>query len=130
MPACKPKGRWSDSQSGHRPGRWGQGPVGGGQEATNPSMYLSHTDVSFPHSLPSPSLKINKLNKKDSFFYCLGQISKAVQQLPNSSQKQKAFHRKKRNHNCNQYTKVMLVINQTQISEYQDGGLTENISTQ
>ena len=63
-PACEPKDRWFDSQSGHRPGLQARLPVGGAWEAT--------THWSFSSSLsPSPlspsfplSLKINKIFKK------------------------------------------------------------------
>ena len=34
VPACKTKGRWFDSQSGHMPGLEARSPVGGTQEAT------------------------------------------------------------------------------------------------
>ena len=51
--ACKPKGRWFNSQSGHMPGLQARSPVGGAWEAA--------TQWCFPFYLPPfPSLKINK----------------------------------------------------------------------
>ena len=47
-PACRLKGHWSCSWSGHTPGVWARSPVRGLQEATDPCF--------------SPSLKINKQN--------------------------------------------------------------------
>ena len=44
-PACEPKGRQFDSQSGHVPGLWSRSPIGGIREATTLLMFLS---------LPSP----------------------------------------------------------------------------
>ena len=45
-PACEPKGRWFDSQSGHMPELWARSAVRGGWEATtywyfSPSLALS-----------------------------------------------------------------------------------------
>ena len=54
VPACKPKGRWFDSQSGHMPGLWARSPVGGAREET------THWCFSPLILLPLPSLKINK----------------------------------------------------------------------
>ena len=60
-PACEPKGRWFNSQSGHMPGLRARSPVGGTWEAT--------THQCFSPSLSPPiCLKINKIlfhkNKK------------------------------------------------------------------
>ena len=49
VPACKPKGRQFDSQSGHMPGLRATSPVGGTREAT--------TDISLPFFHPSPLSK-------------------------------------------------------------------------
>ena len=54
VPACKSKGCWFDSQSGHMPGLQARSPVGGAQEATT-DWCISP----FPPSLPF-SLKITK----------------------------------------------------------------------
>ena len=59
VPACKPRGRWIDPQSGHMPGLWARSPVGG-VRANHTLMFLS---LSF--SLPSSLFK-NKYIK--SFF--------------------------------------------------------------
>ena len=56
--ACKPKGRWIDSQSGHRPGLQAWSPVGVWER--QPLI-----NVSLPFFLPPfSSLKINKWNLK------------------------------------------------------------------
>ena len=54
--ACKARGCWFDSQSGHMPGLRPKSPVGGTREATTPCFSPSF-------SLPSP-LKMNKQNLK------------------------------------------------------------------
>ena len=54
VPACKPKDRWFNSQSGYLPGLQARSPVGGHEKQP-------HIDVSLPlFLLPFPSLKINK----------------------------------------------------------------------
>ena len=59
-PACEPKGRQFDSQSGHMPGLLARSPVAGCVRG-NPWMNLPHIAVSHPLSLPPfPSLKVNK----------------------------------------------------------------------
>ena len=50
--ACEPKGRWFDSQSGHKPGLWARSPFGDMQEATNGC--ISRTLMFLSLSLPSP----------------------------------------------------------------------------
>ena len=54
VPACKPKGHWFDSQSGHMPRLWARSLVGGTWEATAHWCFSPS-----PLSLPL-SLKINK----------------------------------------------------------------------
>ena len=58
VPACEPKGGWFDSQSGHMPGLQARSLVGGRLRG-NPSMYLSHIDV----SPPPPSLPVSLKTK-------------------------------------------------------------------
>ena len=50
VPACKPKGPWFDSQSGHMPGLWAPSPVGDMQEISTYLLFLS-LSVSFPSPL-------------------------------------------------------------------------------
>ena len=54
--ACKPKGCWCDSQSGHMPGLQARSPVEGAWEATTHWCFSSSLFPSFPLSL-----KINKM---------------------------------------------------------------------
>ena len=53
--ACKPKGHWFDSQSGHMPGLQARSPVGGTQEATTHWCFSPSLSPFLPLSL-----KINK----------------------------------------------------------------------
>ena len=53
VPACKPKGHWFDSHSGHMPGLWVRCPVGGHVRGNHALMFL------FLSPSLSPSLKIN-----------------------------------------------------------------------
>ena len=62
--ACKPKGLWFDSQSGHMPELQTGCPVGGAQKTT------THWGFSRALSPPFPlSLKINKFNFFLSFYF-------------------------------------------------------------
>ena len=51
--ACKPKGRWFNSQAGHMPGLWARSPMGGAHERQ------PHIDVCLPLILP-PFLCLQK----------------------------------------------------------------------
>ena len=53
----KAKGRWFDSQSGHMPGLWARSPFGAHTRGKRQIKFLSHIDVSFSFSLPSPLSK-------------------------------------------------------------------------
>ena len=57
--SCKAKSRQFDSQSWYVPALQVWSPVGTHARG-NQSMFLSHTDVSLPFSLPSPLCRINK----------------------------------------------------------------------
>ena len=59
-PACEPKGRRFDSQSGHMRGLWARSPVGGVQEAITHRCFSPSLSPSLPLSL-----KINKILKKE-----------------------------------------------------------------
>ena len=48
VPACKLKGRWFESQSGHVPGLWARSPVGSVREAT---VSLTHQCFYLPSHL-------------------------------------------------------------------------------
>ena len=65
--ACKPKGHWFDSQSGHMPGLQARSLVGGAWEATTHWCFSPCLSPSLPLSL--------RINKIKSFFkkkfYCL-----------------------------------------------------------
>ena len=71
LQSCKPKGHQFDSQSGQsivEPGLWARFLVGGVREATDRCFSRTSMFLSFAFSLPSPSLKINKvLKNKDQF---------------------------------------------------------------
>ena len=54
--ACKPKGHWFNSQSGHMPGLQARSPVGGVREATTRGCFSPSLSPSLPLSL-----KINKI---------------------------------------------------------------------
>ena len=60
---CASVCRRFDSQSGHKLGLLARFLAGGMQEAINQSMFLSHTDVYFPLSLPSPLSKNKYIHK-------------------------------------------------------------------
>ena len=74
-PACKPKGYWFDSQSGHMPGLQARSPVGGMREATSQCLSLSF-------SLPSPLMK----NNKKHFFFLSEQNRHRSSQASNDPQ--------------------------------------------
>ena len=51
VPACEPKGRWFNSQSGHMPGLWTRSQVGDVWEATTHWCFSPFLSPSFPLSL-------------------------------------------------------------------------------
>ena len=61
QPACEPKGRQINSQSGHMPGLWARSPVEGIWEATNQCISHRLMFLSFSIPFPSPLFKSKKI---------------------------------------------------------------------